>query len=184
MIDWWNSLQLVQQIFYGIGIVALVVTLLGIGGDAMGVDFDVSSTDADHSSGLGIFSMQTISAFFLAFGWTGAVALDSALPLTLTVGIAFVAGVVLMFFIYKMIRMVLRLQSKGNLDYSNAIGQIATVYVTIPGNNDDGGQIQVNIQDRLTTASARKQTAGAIKTGQQVKITGMLDQSSFIVEEL
>jgi len=183
---------LVQQVFYGIGIIALLVTvvqllltLLGIGGDALGVDFDVTSTDADHSSGLGIFSVQTISAFFLAFGWAGAVALDSGLPLMLTVSIAFVAGVILMFGIYKLILTILRLQSKGNLDYSNAIGQTATVYVTIPGNNEDGGgQIQVNIQDRFTTASARKQSTGAIKPGQKVKITGMLDQTSFIVEEL
>ncbi|MCB1120952.1 MAG: hypothetical protein KJT03_05350 [Verrucomicrobiae bacterium] len=191
MINWWNSLQMAQQIFYGIGIIALMVTVIqlfltmvGIGGDAMDFDLDLG-TDSHHSSGVGIFSMQTLAAFFLAFGWAGVVGINSGLSLVLTVILAGTAGLVMMFVMYKLIRAFLHLQAKGNLEYSSAVGQTATVYVTIPGSNQDGGgQIQVNIQGRLTTASARKESAGEIKPGQQVKITGMLGQTAFIVEEI
>ena len=192
MIDWWNTLTLIQQIFYGIGIVSLAITviqllltLLGLGGDSLDMDFDAELGDSDHSSGLGIFSVQTISAFFMAFGWSGVVGINSGAPVFMTLIFAFICGVAVMFAMYFLIRGVLKLQAKGNLEYDTAVGKVATVYVTIPGNNEDGGgQIQVTIQDRLRTASARKESPGAVKPGQQVKITGMFTETSFLVEEI
>jgi membrane protein implicated in regulation of membrane protease activity len=78
----------------------------------------------------------------------------------------------------------LKLQAKGNLDYSSAIGQEGTVYVTIPGGDEDGGgQIQINIQGRYTTASARKVSPGSLKPGQRVKVTGVNGPAFFVVEE-
>lgn len=192
MTDWWNGLTLVHQLFYGIGILALtatilqlLLTLIGFGGDGMGIDAEFDIADAgDHSSGIGIFSVQTLAAFFTAFGWVGVICLSSGVPVFLTILIAFICGVITMYAMYRMIRAMLKLQSKGNLRYDNAVGKTATVYVTIPGSNQDGGQIQVTIQDRLTTASARKEAHGEVKAGQKVKIIGMLDQTSFLVEDL
>lgn len=192
MTDWWNSLSIIQQIFYGIGIVSLTITgiqllltLFGLGSDSLDLEFDSEIGDSDHSSGLGIFSVQTISAFFMAFGWSGVAGTKLGAPIALTIVLAFAFGTLTMIGMYFLIRAVLKLQGKGNLKYDTAIGQVATVYVTIPGGNEDGGgQIELTIQGRHRTASARKQAPGAIKPGQQVKITGMLTDTSFLVEEI
>tara|TARA_R110002094_G_scaffold30916_2_gene43294 strand:+ start:304 stop:885 length:582 start_codon:yes stop_codon:yes gene_type:complete len=192
MTTWWQSLPTDLQIFYGIGSIALLftvvqmlLTLIGLGGEAVDLDLEFDGPDTQHSSGIGLFSTQTISAFLLGFGWVGGLTRASGMGLALTVVVAFVVGVALMFLMVYMLRGLLRLQSKGNLDYSSAIGEEAVVYVTIPGsNNDEGGQIQVMIQGRLKTASARKASAGALKPGDKVKIVAVTNASTFVVEGL
>ncbi len=192
MIDWWNALSVDLKIFYGIGLTALVVTviqmlltLIGLGGDTVDVDLEFDGPDANHTSGIGLFSSQTIAAFFLGFGWVGGMARTAGLNLLSAALIALVIGVALMFVMLFMLRALLSLQSNGNLNYATAIGSEATVYVTIPGSNQDGGgQIQVQIQGRLTTAEARKVTAGSIAPGTKVRIVATAGPTSFVIEPL
>lgn len=189
MTDWWTSLDLSLQVFYAIAIIALGLTvlqtllaLLGMGVDGF-FDFfhvDISSPDA---SGMGLFSSNTISAFFLGFGWGGVLALEGGLSVLAATAIGSGAGLLLMFAMFFVLRTLMRLQSSGNLEYESAIGSEATVYVTIPGDNHDGGgQIQVTIQGRLVTARARKREAGPISPGEKVQITGLDGPTSFYVE--
>ncbi len=191
MTEWWNSLPFELMFFYGVGILSLLVviiqlllTLVGFdthGGDA---SFDAAVGDIDHGSGIGLFSTQTLAAFFVAFGWVGVLAVKSDLHMLWVSVIAAVAGLVSMFLMYFMLKGLLRLQSKGNLDYRTAIGQEGTVYVTIPGDDLDGGQIQITIQSRLTTAPARKVSPGSLKPGQRVRVVGVNGPASFTVEEV
>ena len=186
MITWWNSLSFDLQIFWAIGVVSLAITviqlllsLLGIGGEA--IDFDLDAPDS--SSGAGIFSSQTLSAFFLGFGWVGAIVRNAGVGLMLSIAIAVVLGIGVMALMYFMIRLLLQLQSKGNLVYSNAVGREATVYVTLPGNDEDGGgQIQLMNQSRLLVAGARKASPGPAKPGEKVRITGMFADTIYQVE--
>lgn len=80
MIDWWTTLTPELKVFYGIGMISLMVVIVQmlmtlIGFDAEGLDggFDVG----DASSGIGLFSSQTLGAFFLGFGWMGVAAIKS-----------------------------------------------------------------------------------------------------------
>ncbi len=189
MIDWWNGLSLALQVFYGIGFISLLLSVLqlglslfGLGGDAFDLDLELGDGDP---AGASVVSGQTLSAFFLGFGWVGAAVLTAGLSLLIAIVFAAVVGVVVMFATYFLIRQVLRLQSSGNLDYRNAIGQQATVYVTLPGDDEDGGgQIQFMIQGRLRTASARKVTPGVAKPGEKVTITGMFGETSYVVDSV
>jgi hypothetical protein len=165
MIEWWSSLSLELMIFYGIGILALVavvvqilMTLIGFDTDGLDVGFDVDIGEGyPESSGIGLFSSQTLAAFFLAFGWMGVALLKGGNSIFISTLIAVIVGFGAMFAMFFTIRQMLKLQSKGNLNYSSVIGEEATVYVTLPGDNQDGGgQVQVMIQGRLTVASARK----------------------------
>ncbi len=187
MIEWFNNLSLEYQIFYGIGILALLVVAVQMAMTLIGFDhdggFDVDLGDVDHGSGLGLFSSQTLGAFFLGFGWVGVAALKSGLSTVAASVVAFVIGLGAMFAMLYMLKGLLKLQSQGNLDYSTVIGQEGTVYVTIPGSDEDGGgQIQINIQGRFTTASARKITPGPLKPGQRVRVTAVSGPASFVVE--
>ena len=193
MIEWWNSLPLELAVFYGIGIIALLVvviqmlmTLFGFDTDGIDGGFDVDFGDGyPSSSGIGLFSSQTLAAFFLAFGWMGVALIQGGSSVFVSTLIAAIFGFGAMLAMFFLIRKMLKLQSKGNLDSSSAIGEEGTVYVTLPGNNEDGGgQIQVMIQGRLTVASARKVGEGVLKPGQRVRVVGTNSPSSFLVEAL
>ena len=182
MIDWWNDLPFEQMVYYAIGIISLVMVvihlllaLVGFGGDGMDGGFDPEVGDVDHGGGIGFLSSQTISAFFTAFGWVGVAASKQDWNSGFVAVLALTGGAISMFAMYYILRSMLRLQSKGNLDYKNAVGQEAVVYVTIPGSDKDGGQIEVNIQGRLVTAPARSIAPGELKPGQRVRVTAIGD---------
>ena len=189
MTEWWNSLPFELTFFYVVGIISLLVvilqlllSLLGFGADGADGSFDVG--DVDGGTGIGLFSVQTIAAFFVAFGWVGVAATKGGVDIVWVGVIALGSGVISMLAMLYMMRGLMRLQSSGNLIYDTAIGEEGIVYVTIPGSNQDGGQIQVNIQGRLTTANARKSTPGEIKPGQRIKVTAVNGPTSFTVEEI
>jgi membrane-bound ClpP family serine protease len=184
--SWWDALNFDLQIFYGIAILALIVLCfqmimtLFFGMDDASGGFDI----ADHDSGMGIFSVRGITAFFTGFGWTGVICIKGGLALIPTVAIAFGVGFSLMLIIYLMMRSLMRLQSNGKLDYSSAIGQIATVYVTISPVQRAGGQVEVMIQGRLTTAEALQKGSQPLAPGTKVKVVDKIGSSTLIVEPL
>ena len=184
--SWWDALNFDLQIFYGIAILALVVLCfqmimtLFFGMDDASGGFDITH----HDSGMGIFSVRGITAFFTGFGWTGVICTKGGLGLIPTVVIAFVVGFSLMLLIYLMMRSLMRLQSNGKLDYSNAIGQIATVYLTVSPVQRAGGQVEVMIQGRLTTAEALQKGTQPLAPGTKVKVVDKIGSSTLIVEPL
>lgn len=192
MIEWWNLLTTELKVFYGIGILALLVvvlqmllTLIGFDGDGIEGGFDLDAAEFDPGSGIGLFSSQTIAAFFLGFGWVGVAAIKSGLSILLSGLLAFTCGLAAMFAMLFMLRALLRLQSRGNLVYANALGSEGTVYVTIPGSDEDGGgQIELMLQGRLITADARKTTPGALKPGRRVRVTAVNGQNTYTVEPI
>ncbi len=183
---WWQSLNLELQIFYGIGIVSLFalviqIVLMFFGGLDNDVDF---GDGGDHGSGLGIFSIRGITAFFLGFGWTGVIALKADLGIGLAITLGLLVGGALMVSIFLMMRAMLRLQSSGTLDYNNAVGEVATVYVTVPAFQKAGGQIEVLIQGRLTVAEALHKGGSPLAPGTKVRVVETLGRSTFVVEPL
>lgn len=183
---WWQGLNLELQIFYGIGIIALLslmlqMVLLLFGG----MDDHTDLADAgDHGSGLGILSFRGITAFFLGFGWAGVIALKGGLGLGLAILIGLGTGGALMMGIFFLMTSVMRLQSSGSLNYRNAVDQVATVYVTVPPGQKSGGQVEVMIQGRLSTAEALQKGETALSPGTKVRILDVIGQSTFIVEPL
>jgi hypothetical protein len=83
-----------------------------------------------------------------------------------------------------MMRSFMRLQSDGNIDYSNAVGQLGTVYVTIPPVQRAGGQVETMIQGRLITTEALQKGSQPLKPGTKVKVVERIGSSTLIVEPL
>lgn len=184
--SWWDALNFDLQVFYGIAIVALIIlsfqmiTTIFFGMDDASGGFDI----AEHDSGMGIFSVRGITAFFTGFGWTGVICTKRGLDLIPTVAIAFIVGFSLMVLIYLMMRSLMRLQSNGTLDYANAVGQIATVYVTVSPVQRAGGQVEVMIQGRLTTAEALQKGNQPLTPGTKVKVVDIIGATTLIVEPI
>lgn len=198
MIEWWDSLTLPYQVFYGVGIlgtVLLVVQLLLmlIGGledvdGADGIDMDVDGMDAvdgpadiEHATGLHILSTRTVVAFMTGFGWTGAFALREGLSLTVALLLASVVGAVLMWLVFMLMRMLYNLRGSGSLDYRNAVGRIGSVYVRIPPRREGEGQIQIEVQGRLSTTVACTDEDELITSGRQVRVVGLVPPRTLVV---
>jgi len=183
---WWQALDLELQIFYGIGIISLFSLVIQMGlllFAGMDDHTDLSSA-GDHSSGLGIFSFRGITAFFLGFGWAGVIALKAGLSLAAAIAIGLGTGGLLMLGIFLLMTSLLRLQSSGSLIYASAVGEIATVYVTIPAGQKGSGQIEVMIQGRLSVAEALQKGKSPLSPGTKVRVLETIGQSTFLVESL
>ena len=182
---WWEALNFELHVFYGIAIIALAVLTMQLVISLIFGMHHVDSLDVgDHDSGMSIFSIRGMTAFFTGFGWMGVICTKRELGLPLTVFLALAVGVILMAAIYVMMRGVMRLQSSGTLDYGNAVGQMGTVYVTIPPVQRSGGQIETMIQGRLVTAEALQKGSQPLKPGTKVKVVERIGSSTLIVEPL
>jgi membrane protein implicated in regulation of membrane protease activity len=183
---WWDSLNFGLQVFYGIAIISMVSLFIQIVLSLfMGMDDGLGDIGhGGHSSGLSIFSIRGVTAFFLGFGWTGVICTKAGMDLPLTLVLAVVAGGILMFAIFLLMLSFLRMQSSGTLNYDNAIGQTATVYVTIPPARKGGGQIETMIQGRLITAEALQTGDEALAPGTKVRVIEKIGSSTLIVETL
>jgi membrane protein implicated in regulation of membrane protease activity len=186
---WWARLSNAQQFFYGVGILAGILTLImallalvGLGTD--GADIGDAAAAGDHLEGSSLFSTKPITGFFLGFGWSGGIALDSGLSLGVATAIAFGSGTVLMFALAWVIRTMYSLRNDGTRRINDAIGAIGTVYVTLPPSRAGGGQINVNVSGRLETVAALNAALHAVPSGQKVKVVGIIDTNTVLVEPL
>lgn len=183
---WWDHLNFELQVFYGIAIVTLIILFFQMALTLIfGADDGLHHIDAmDNDSDVGIFSVRGITAFFTGFGWTGVICSKNSLHIIPTVILAFVVGFSLMMLIYGIMRSLIRLQSDGTLDYANAIGQTATVYLTIPPTQQPGGQIEVMIQGRLVTAQALYKGELSLAPGTKVNVVEKIGSTTLMVQPL
>ena len=210
MLVWWNSLTVLEQVFACIAIAATVVLviqsillLLGIGfggGEAdagsldtdfdadIDADFDVGSIDDvghidthDADSGLSLFTIRGLVAFFAVGGWTG-LALVKYIGPAWAVIVALVAGLAALIGIAYMFKAALKVQDKGNLDIRNAVGKTGKVYLPIPPREGGQGKVTILLQERLVELDAVTKAAEQLKTGELVRVCGVVDEQTVLVE--
>ena len=160
--------------------------------DAGGLDaHDAHSLDAhdtgehggDHGvGGFRFFTIRGIVAFFCIFGWTGYALGDASMHAALTIAIAAASGLAAMLLIGLLFYVARRMQSSGNLNYANAVGQSAQVYLPIPAQRGGRGKVMVQFQERLVEAEAVTDNSERIKTGETVTVTGAVG-STLIVKK-
>lgn len=176
---WWAALDLAPKIFYVIGIVSglmllvqLVLTVLG--GDVD--DFDAADGDVS------VFSIRSVTAFFVGFGWTGVALLQSGSSvLVATLGGLFVGGM-FMAGVLALMRFVYSLQASGTVDLAKAVGMTGTVYVPIAPSGSGTGQIELLIQNRLRVLDARTRGERKLERGEDVRVIEVVGTSTMIVE--
>lgn len=196
MDQWWNSLSLLEQVFYIIAIPATVIMIIqsilllfGIGdGDA---DIDIPDTDLpdgdipdgmDGSDGLSLFSIRGITAFFAVGGWMGVVLVKRGWPEAVCIVVAFVAGAATLLLLAWIMKKVAQMQDSGNVDMENAVGHPAKVYLKIPARRSQTGKVTVTFQERLMECEAVTDSPTDIPTGENVRVTGLADNGTLVVE--
>lgn len=189
---WWDGLALIAKVFYTIGIFSTAVlgvqtflTLIGLDGDDA-VDAADAMDGGEISDEVGdgdlqFLSVRTITAFLVGFGWVGASLIKAGLSIAAVVVIAFCVGLVLMFGIFYLMKFFWAMRQDGTLDYRNAIGEIGSVYLPIPGGKAGKGQIEVMIQGRLQTVQAITSAPERIGNREKVLVIDRLEDNTLLV---
>ena len=195
MTEWWNALSALQHMFLFaavpftvILVIQVILTIIGLGHDSdmdTGADSDAgidahADMDAhadghgDHVSAAGFrfFTVRGLVAFFCIFGWTGYAISGSSLGTALEIIISAAAGLLAMLLIGLMFYAMKRMQASGNLQYANAVGLNADVYLPIPPSRSGKGKVMVAFQERLVEAEAITDEELKIPTGTTVSVVG------------
>jgi hypothetical protein len=190
MNEWWSELSQLEHIYWIIAfpsslafIIQLIMTFFGADADA-DVDIEVDGDfDADDGgAGTQFFTIKNLIAFFTIFSWTGIACLKAGVSPGISVVIAFVAGLLMMWIMTFIFYLMSKLTHSGSLDMRNAIGQIGEVYLTIPEDQKGMGKVQVKIQGALRELDALTLENQPIPTGKLIKITEITSTGTLIVE--
>lgn len=197
MIDWWNSLDMTEQIFALIAIPSTLVlllqtilTLFGIGdiGDA-DADLDMdgcldTDVSADDFGVLHVFSIRGIAGMLCIGGWSGLVMYQAGWSLWLTSLLSVVFGIATLLLLGYIMYGVSRLQSSGNVDIKTAVGTTGTVYIPIPAAHCGRGKVNVTLNETFMELEAVTTADRRLCTGESVRVTGTEDGGLLVVEPL
>lgn len=153
------------------------------------MDIDVSADTGDmpfpvqgNYSSLQLFTIQGIVAFFAVSGWVAIAAVSSGIPNAGAVALGLVAGFFAMYGIAKLIQLSRKLTENGAIDFRNAIGESATVYIPIPPEGEGEGKVTLTLQGRFMECSAVSSEREMLKTGTPVRVTD-LNGETLVVEK-
>jgi hypothetical protein len=160
----------------------------GMGGaDIQDLDHNVDGAhvSTDHHDGIDsafkMLSINSVTAFFMMFGWIGlAASRQFGLGTALSMICALLAGVASMALIAWIFQLFAKLQHSGQkFSVEACVGQTASVYLRIPA--DGKGRVQIHVggaQRELDAVSDEKQVIDSFKN---VKIVRVIDPRTVAV---
>ncbi|MDE6729769.1 MAG: NfeD-like protein [Oscillospiraceae bacterium] len=137
-------------------------------------DFVVDGSNPADFATLKLLTLQTIVTFLAVFGWVSIICISSGLRYFVGILIGIQCGLCMMLLVAKMVQMSTKLAENGTLNLKNAIGETATVYLTIPEKNAGTGKITMQLQGRFCELDAVNAGTEIIPTGAQVLVTDVL----------
>ena len=176
---WWTSLNVMQKIYFCIGLAATVLLIaqivlmlfgLGDGGD-VDIDLDgdgVPDVSVDASDGFNVFTLRGLTAFFAIGGWVGYTLADD--NITLAVILSLVSGTAALLAMAFVMKALMKTRSDGNIDIAKSIGKTAEVYLTVPPAGKGYGKINLTLEERFVEINAQQNGEKPIPTGAQVKV--------------
>ncbi|MDE6666840.1 MAG: hypothetical protein K2K38_00665 [Clostridia bacterium] len=162
MVEWYSGLSVLEQIYFWLGIIATVFLIIQIvllcftsfGGD---VDLDGDGDiDVDTDSGVSIFSVKSLTAFFAVGSWAGLLTCTLIADNLQWVSsiVAFVAGSAAFAVVVLLLRFIYKMQSSGTFQPDKLVGKRASVYVSIPEKRSGRGKITMNAQGKFMELDA------------------------------
>ena len=140
--------------------------------------------DGGHSgmfAGLKLFTLRGIVAFLSVCGWGGLWLLRMGMHPIFAVFLAIAMGFWAMLLMALFLRVALKLQDDGTLDFRNALGTAGTVYLTIPAARAGEGKVHVIVQDQLRELEAVTDEEQPIPTGSEIVVVGLSGGNTLVV---
>ena len=187
MIDWWNGLELAQQIFALVGIgstvilvIQMAMMLFGLGDDS---DADVDDIDdVGDGDGLALFTVKGIIAMLSITGWTGVIFLGTEMPTALSYVLAFLCGFATLIIMAYVMRAISGLQSSGTIEIGNAVGKVGQVYIPIKPNC--AGKVNITVQGQYSEFTAISTSGETLSTGSYVRVVAVDEAGTLVVEPI
>ncbi len=185
--SWWQSLVMFEKIFWVFALLFSLLFVIQLIMAFAGGDGDLAAGDADdyigHDDGIGyqFFTIKNLIAFFTVFGWTGIACIKGGMSKGLTIGIALLAGSIMVVMMAFLFRSMSRLKQSGTLQMKNAIGLVAETYLFIPASRGGFGKIHIKVQGSLHELQAITDDTEKIPTGKLVKVVGIVNDSVLLV---
>ncbi len=139
-------------------------------------DTDVGSGDVQvHGSysSLQLFTVQGIVAFFAVAGWVSIAAISGGIPSAGAIPLGIIAGFFAMYGVAKLVQISKKLTENGTIDFRNALGETAAVYIPIPPSGEGEGKVTLTLQGRFMECSAVTNEREMLKTGTVVRVTDL-----------
>lgn len=191
MFETFKTFEPMLQVYWGLAILSSIVfciqaigIFVGFGDFDADVPTDSADIDAFDADGFHLISVKSVICFVLGFGWTGAMLWDSIASPTLLAIVAVLVGLLFMSLIAFLLFQVRKLDRDNTFYTKNTIGMTAEVYLHIAANRKDSGKIQVSLNGSMHELEALTDGNEDIKTGEQVKIVGMVAESTVLVEKI
>lgn len=135
-------------------------------------------------SGLRIFTVRGMVAFFAVGGWAGLSALSLTANPAAAIITALIFGTLALLLVAWFFRWAASLNENGTLQMDSAIGKVGEVYIAVPPNMSGAGKVNVIIQGRLTEAEAMTNEDRPLKYGETVKVVGLAVGNTLLVEPI
>ncbi len=165
----------------------------GIGDMDMSDDFDTDTdidTDADaddfdgemHDSGLRVFTVRGMVAFFAVGSWSGITALYLNAPPFVAILVALVMGMLALVFVAMFMKWALKLQHDGTMKPDEAVGKEGEVYMTVGANRSSRGKVNIIIGQQLVELDAVTDSDMPLKFGERVTVLQVLGDNTLVVK--
>lgn len=190
-------LLLIQTVLMFIGFGEDADSIDDVGMDSMPEDVDLPDVgegvfgenslsevqDIFGMEGLRVFTIRGLIAFFVVFGWVGIVMQGADISLWITIPVAAVCGLAMMFALAFLVRGVMQLRSDGNTDNRNAVGIAGKVHLTVPPSRSGEGKVHVMLQGAYVERNAVTDSEEPIPTGSEVVVVGVSGQTDLVVKK-
>jgi hypothetical protein len=182
-------------------VVQFVLTLLGMLDLGFDLDADLDVGDAGdvegggaevgHAGHSGFFglewlwsmvSFRTVTAGMTFFGLFGMAMQSSGASPSLQFSTAMVAGLAAFYGVHVIMRGILKMAREGTMQIERAIGEVGTIYLTVPAANTGAGKVHVVVQGRLEEFQAITPYSDKLEAGAKVVVTGVVDGDTLAVE--
>lgn len=186
MIEWFKNLSVLEQIYFWLGIVAtlfLIIQIIAMSFAPFGGDVDLDGDgdiDVDVDSGVSIFTIKSITAFFAVGSWAGLFTCAVSDLQWLSAIIAIVAGAAAMAVVVIVMRAMLKLQCNGAVQTDKLVGLRATVYVSVPAARSGRGKITLNAQGRFMELDAVTESDEKLTVDSLVEIVSVENECTVV----
>jgi NfeD-like. len=189
IMEWWNSLSNISQIWFimacsasVITIVQIIMMLIGFDGDSTDIDIDLTDTDAGDFGAFSFFSIRGFIAGLSIGSWVAYI-FAGMTELWLNIIIMIVATLITMFIYALIMKAIMRLQTSGNTDIINAVGKEGEVYIPVPPMRNGKGKITAECQGNFMEIEAVSDSEEKLQTGTQIIIKEKIDDTTVLVEK-
>lgn len=184
--EWWDSLSLIQQIYWGFAIPSTLLFIIQTLLTFFGADFDTEGdadidVESDHGVGFQFFTLKNFVAFFTIFSWTGIACLDSNFSYGLTLVISIVAGIIMMTLMAAIFYYFSRLTDSGTMSIRNAVGKIGEVYLPVQAKRANIGRVSIKVQGSLRELEAITDDSKDLPMGTVIEVIDVIGDNVLLI---